>query len=83
MMEISKVVQRVATVERKAAKKAEVIAGAEKEKRELAEKALAALEQEMLQLKALLKVGILAMFSPKCMPVSALHDTKKQKSMLR
>ncbi len=60
MMEISKVVQRVATVERKAAQKAEVIAEAEKEKRELAEKALAAREQEMLQLKALLKVGNLA-----------------------
>ncbi|BDA50575.1 probable high mobility group protein B2 at N-terminal half [Coccomyxa sp. Obi] len=55
MMEISKVVQRVATVERKAAQKAQAAAEAETEKREKAEKALAAQEQEVLQLKGLLK----------------------------
>ncbi len=56
MLEISKAVQRVAAVERRAAQEAVAAAAAEREQRTKAEKALAAQQQETLQLRALMKV---------------------------
>ncbi|EIE20576.1 hypothetical protein COCSUDRAFT_57721 [Coccomyxa subellipsoidea C-169] len=55
MLEISKAVQRVAAVERRAAQEAVAAAAAEREQRTKAEEALAAQQQETLQLRALLK----------------------------